>query len=400
MDEPALAAGLYIHIPFCRAKCRYCDFFSVVTDPAWYTPYVEAVTAHLRWAARQVEIAPRTLYVGGGTPTVLPADLLCRLLEACFGLWGTPATGEVTVEANPGTLTRRDLQSLVAAGVTRLSLGVQSVHERELCLLGRIHSAAEALRALGEAKAAGFRSVGVDCIFGLPGQALADWEQTLEAVLALSPDHISAYALTLEPGTPLEREVAAGRLPTPDDDLAADMYVLAEERLAAAGYRHYEISNWARHDPAWDHQCQHNLIYWRNETWIGFGAGAHSQALGRRWHEVEDIGGYVQAWCGAEDSPAAAGIGPLYASATAREVESISREQAMAETMFLGLRLVEEGVPRARFQERFGMPMEAVYGPALGELEAAGLLECDAERVRLTARGCLLANQVFVRFLP
>ncbi|MBC7223094.1 MAG: radical SAM family heme chaperone HemW, partial [Anaerolineae bacterium] len=260
MGEPVLAAGLYLHIPFCRAKCRYCDFFSVVTDPAGFPPYVEAVTAHVRWAAQQAKIAPRTLYVGGGTPTVLPVDLLCRLLEACVGLWGTPTTGEVTVEANPGTCTPRDLRSLAAAGVTRLSLGVQSLRDPELRLLGRIHSAAEAIRAAEEAKAAGFRSVSVDCIFGLPGQTLADWERTLEGVLRLSPDHISAYALTLEPGTPLEQDVAAGRLPPPDDDLAADMYVLTEERLAAAGYRHYENSNWARRDPTWDHRCQHNLI--------------------------------------------------------------------------------------------------------------------------------------------
>ncbi|MBC7223164.1 MAG: hypothetical protein H5T59_02645, partial [Anaerolineae bacterium] len=159
-------------------------------------------------------------------------------------------------------------------------------------------------------------------------------------------------------------------------------------------------SNWARRDPTWDHRCQHNLIYWRNEAWLGLGAGAHSHALGQRWHEVEDIGGYVRAWRGAKVAPEVADAGPLYASPTVQEVEPVSREQAMAETMFLGLRLVEEGVPWARFRERFGVPMEAVYGPVLAELEAAGLVECDAERVRLTARGRLLANQVFVRFLP
>lgn len=398
MGEPPLAAALYIHVPFCRAKCRYCDFFSLAADPSWFAPYVQAVEAQMAWAARQAEIAPQTLYVGGGTPTVLPLDLLLRLLQACIRLWGPPATGELTVEANPGTLSRGDLRRLAEAGVTRLSLGVQSTQDRALRLLGRIHTAAEALQALEEAKEAGFRSVGVDLIFGLPGQTLEEWEQTLRTVLAFAPEHLSAYALTVEPGTPLHEDVAAGRLPPPDDDLAADLYLLAEEVLDAAGYRHYELSNWARRDPTWDHRSRHNLAYWRNEVWLGFGAGAHSHAFGRRWHEVEDLPRFLRAW--AEAPGQGEGRVPLYASPTACEVETISREQGMAETLFLGLRLVEEGVPRQRFRERFGVSVEAVYGPILEELEAQGLLQVDEERIVLTPRGRLLANQVFLRFLP
>jgi len=398
VGEPPLAAALYIHVPFCRAKCRYCDFFSLAADPSWFAPYVQAVEAQMAWAARQAEIAPQTLYVGGGTPTVLPLDLLLRLLQACIRLWGPPATGELTVEANPGTLSRGDLRRLAEAGVTRLSLGVQSTQDRALRLLGRIHTAAEALQALEEAKEAGFRSVGVDLIFGLPGQTLEEWEQTLRTVLAFAPEHLSAYALTVEPGTPLHEDVAAGRLPPPDDDLAADLYLLAEEVLDAAGYRHYELSNWARRDPTWDHRSRHNLAYWRNEVWLGFGAGAHSHAFGRRWHEVEDLPRFLRAW--AEAPGQGEGRVPLYASPTACEVETISREQGMAETLFLGLRLVEEGVPRQRFRERFGVSVEAVYGPILEELEAQGLLQVDEERIVLTPRGRLLANQVFLRFLP
>ena len=398
MGEPPLAAALYIHVPFCRAKCRYCDFFSLAADPSWFAPYVQAVEAQMAWAARQAEIAPQTLYVGGGTPTVLPLDLLLRLLQACIRLWGPPVTGELTVEANPGTLSRGDLRRLAEAGVTRLSLGVQSTQDRALRLLGRIHTAAEALQALEEAKEAGFRSVGVDLIFGLPGQTLEEWEQTLRTVLAFAPEHLSAYALTLEPGTPLHEDVAAGRLPLPDDDLAADLYLLAEEVLEAAGYRHYELSNWARRDPAWDHRSRHNLAYWRNEVWLGFGAGAHSHAFGRRWHEVEDLPRFLRTW--AEAPGQGEGRVPLYASPTACEVDAVSREQGMAETLFLGLRLVEEGVPRQRFRERFGVPVEAVYGPILEEWEAQGLLQVDEERIVLTPRGRLLANQVFLRFLP
>lgn len=400
MGEPALAAALYLHIPFCRAKCRYCDFFSLAADPSWFGPYVQAVEAQMAWVARQAEVAPQTLYVGGGTPTVLPLELLLRLLRRCTTLWGPPALGEVTVEANPGTLSRGDLRRLAEAGVTRLSLGVQSTEDRALRLLGRIHSAAEALQALEEAKDAGFRSVGVDLIFGLPGQTLGDWERTLRTVLDFAPDHLSAYALTLEPGTPLHEDILAGRLPPPDEDLAADLYLLAEEVLEAAGYQHYEISNWARRDPAWDHRSRHNLAYWRNEAWLGFGAGAHSHAFGRRWHEVEDLPRFIRAWTEAGGAEPREGRVPLYASPTACDVEVVSREQAMAETLFLGLRLVEEGVPRRRFYERFGVPLEAVYGPVLEELEAQGLLQVDEERICLTPRGRLLANQVFLRFLP
>ncbi|MGQ9585164.1 MAG: radical SAM family heme chaperone HemW [Anaerolineae bacterium] len=397
MSDPALQAAIYLHIPLCRAKCTYCDFFSVPAAPSWYAPYVDALSRHIAWAASRLCIQARTLYLGGGTPTVLPPALLVGLLETCFRHFGEPSTGEVTIEANPGTLSRNSLEHLAQAGVTRLSLGVQSFDEGELRLLGRIHTAQEAETALEDARAAGFREVNLDLIFGLPGQSLRAWEHTLEKALSLHPDHLSAYALTLEPGTPLARDVAEGRLAVPDDDLAAAMYQRLERRLADAGFRHYEISNWARWDAFRDHRCQHNLIYWRNEPWLGFGAGAHSYAFGHRWHEVEDLATYVKAWRPANAPPLRA---PLYASLSAREAEAIPREVEMAETAFLGLRLVEEGVPVERFRRRFGLSPQEAFPGAAEELKELGLLRADDERIALTPRGRLLANQVFLRFLP
>jgi len=395
MGEPDLEAGIYLHIPLCRAKCRYCDFFSLPAPPSWYAPYVEALRRQVAWATRQRRIRARTLYIGGGTPTVLPPTLLAQLLDTCFAHLGPPLAGEVTVEANPGTLSREGLRHLVQSGVTRLSLGVQSFDDQELRMLGRIHTATEAVQAYEDARAAGFQAVNLDLIFGLPGQSLEGWERTLERAIALAPDHLSIYALTLEEGTPLARSVAEGSLPAPDDDLAATMYQRLEARLSAAGYQHYEISNWARRDPSRDFRCLHNLIYWRNEPWLGWGAGAHSYAFGRRWHEVEDLEAYIEAWRGTPPQE-----GDLHTSPTARDVEAIPRPLAMAETMFLGLRLVEEGVPTRRFQRRFGVTPRQAFPKAIKELEGLGLLVCSEERVVLSTRGRLLANQVFVRFLP
>jgi len=402
MDRTVLEAGIYLHIPLCQAKCHYCDFFSIPASSSWYAPYVEALCHQIAWAARRCPIRARSLYLGGGTPTVLPPAMLARLLRTCFEHFGQPTTGEVTVEANPGTVSREGLHSLVQAGVTRLSLGVQSFDDRELKMLGRIHTAQEAVAALEDARAAGFEAISLDLIFGLPAQSLGDWKRTLEKAASLSPEHLSAYALTLEPGTPLARSVADGLLPAPDDDLAASMYRLLETRLADAGFQHYEISNWARRDPSRGWHCVHNLNYWRNEPWLGFGAGAHSYAFGRRWHEIEDLEAYVRLW---QDPPLPGGLQgdqdtPLYASPSARDVEVLSRQIELAETMFLGLRLVEEGVPIQRFQRRFGLTPHEAFPEAIQDLERLGLLICTEERIVLSTRGRLLANQVFIRFLP
>ena len=386
-----LRAGIYLHIPFCQAKCIYCDFCSYPGYEPLYAPYAEALIAQIeRQRARTAPAAYDTLYVGGGTPTVLPAERLVALLGACRSALGLPEGAEATVEANPGTVTRASLQQLARGGYNRLSLGVQSFHDEELALLGRIHDRQAALDALAAARAAGIGNVSLDLMFGLPGQTLARWRANLEQALALAPEHLALYALTVEEPTPLAAQIARGTLPAPDDDLAAEMYELAQELLAAGGYAQYEISNWARRTPGDEPgappnlACRHNLHYWRNEPYLGLGAGAHGYDAQRRYAQIADPAEYVRRVAAGEE--------------TVASCEEIGPEQAMDETMMLGLRLCQ-GVSRGDFARRFGVALDAVYAQALAELAETGLLESDAEGIRLTARGHLLGNRVFAAFL-
>jgi oxygen-independent coproporphyrinogen-3 oxidase len=286
------------------------------------------------------------------------------------------------MEANPGTVSAEALAGLRRLGVNRLSLGVQSLHDDELELLGRIHTAAEAAEAVSLARAAGLDNLSLDLIYGLPRQPLAAWQADLEQALDLAPDHLSLYALSVEEGTPLAAAVAAGHLPEPDPDLAADMYELAHERLDAAGYVHYEISNWAR--PGFE--CRHNLGYWRNEPYLGLGAGAHSYLDGRRRAAVSRPAEYVRRVLAGE-------------SAVDTD-EAIGPALEMGETMMMGLRLLDEGVAYDRFRRRFGRDLRRVYAAGLAALERRGLIHLLPDRVRLSPRGRLLGNQVFMEFLP
>ena len=290
--------------------------------------------------------------------------------------------------------------ALAGMGVNRLSMGVQSFDDAELPWLGRIHSAAEAETAFHAARAAGFANINLDFIFGLPGQDPATWTRTLTRAISLAPEHLSLYSLTVEPGTPLFDQARRGAIAEPDDDLAADLYALACDALAAGGYAQYEISNWARTDegrmtkdenttfvlrPS-SFVCRHNLVYWRNEPYLGFGAGAHSFAEERRWWNVKPVPEYI--------GRIADGRSPE------REGEIIDRRLAMGETMMLGLRLVQEGVADNRFRARFGVGLDETFAAEIAGLVRRGLLECLPDRVRLTPEGRLLGNQVFAEFLP
>lgn len=371
--------GLYVHIPFCQSRCRYCDFNTYAGLEGLFETYVRALIREITLAG---PARVRTVYLGGGTPTVLPLSHLVQVLDAIRAGFVLVPDAEVTVEANPGTVEAESLAVLRKQGVNRLSLGVQSFADDELRLLGRIHSAGQAAAALSAARQAGFKDVSLDLIYGLPRQTLADWSFSLERALALEPEHLSLYALSVEAGTPLARDIARGHLPLPDSDLAAEMYEMAAEVCAAAGYLHYEISNWARGAAR---QCRHNLIYWRNEPYLGLGAGAHSWQGRRRWANAAAPDEYATRLAGGNP--------------TVAEEETISPELEMGETMMMGLRLVEEGVPFDRFQQRFGLDPRRCYEAEIAELVELGLLEVDDERLRLSPRGCLLGNQVFARFL-
>ncbi len=382
--------GIYLHVPFCAVRCHYCDFNTYDGLEAQFDAYVAALCAEIRHSGAALgRPRVRTIFIGGGTPTVLAPELLGKLLTACRDAFDILPGAEITSEANPGTVDRARFTALRALGVNRLSMGVQSFDDAELRWLGRIHSADEAARSFEAARAAGFDDINLDFMFGLPGQQPATWTRTLTHALALAPEHLSLYSLIVEEGTPLADWVRRGVVTEPDDDLAADLYLQAMETLAAHGLSQYEISNWSR--PG--RECRHNLVYWRNEPYLGFGAGAHSFDLdplesgaGRRWWNVRPVPAYIKRIQAGQ-------------SASSGE-ETIAPRLAMGETMMVGLRLVQEGVTEARFNSRFGVSLAEAFGETIAELVADGLLECLPDRIRLTERGRLLGNQVFAAFLP
>jgi oxygen-independent coproporphyrinogen III oxidase len=384
---PPLA--LYVHIPFCAVRCHYCDFNTYARLERLYEPFTTALVHEIRQAgAARGRPAVRTLFIGGGTPTVLPLPLLSQVIQACREAFDVSPDAEITSEANPGTADADTFERLRGLGINRLSMGVQSFNDAELQWLGRIHGADEAERAFEAARSVGFDNINLDFMFGLPGQTSTSWEMTLSRALRLAPEHLSLYSLTVETGTPLALQVDRGLAQAPDDDVAAELYALANGLLTGAGYMQYEISNYARPD----HECRHNLVYWHHEPYIGFGPGAHSfdwlaptGDAGRRWWNVRPVPEYVQRLESGR-TPERAG-------------EKIDRRAAMGELMMLGLRLVGEGVSDARFRTRFGIPLADVFEKEIERLVTRGLLEATSTGLCLTAQGRLLGNQVFAEFL-
>lgn len=390
-DKPGL--GLYLHIPFCTNKCGYCDFNSYEGLDHMVPDYTPALVHELElWAPATRKYRVDTIFFGGGTPSLTSIDDMTLLASKLRELFDISPTVEWTLEANPTELTEEHLAGLRETGVNRLSMGVQSMHEDELKLLERQHSPERVAQAVRDARAAGFDNMNLDLIFGLIGQPLERWQETLEQVLEFNPEHLSCYALTVEPGTALYYQVQKGMLAEPDPDMAADQYEWTRARLAQAGYGQYEISNWAK--PG--HECQHNLIYWRSEPYLGMGAGAHSFFAGRRMANVDAPNRYEEAVNASYEEKLATGRAEL------RQVtsgETPDEATMRADMMITGLRLLE-GVSLPGFAERFGVTVDKAFGPALQRHEGLGLLERTSERVRLTDRGLLLANEVFVDLLP
>jgi putative oxygen-independent coproporphyrinogen III oxidase len=356
--------GVYVHIPFCAHRCDYCDFATWTDRAHLIEEYVDACVADLdrRVAAGEIEDAT-SVFFGGGTPSLLPAPSLARILDAV----PRTADAEVTVECNPDSTDGAQLATYVAAGVNRISIGVQSMSTHVLLALNRTHDPANVVRAVDAARAAGIRRVNLDLIYGTPGETLADWRATIEGALALEPDHVSAYALTVEAGTPLGMAVAAGTKPAPDDDDQADKYVLADDLLTAAGHHWYEISNWARPGE----ECRHNLLYWQGDDYLAIGCAAHGKTGPRRWWNVRTPERYIAAL---RDGVSPEG-GSEELDAAGRAVEQ------------LGLAL----------RTRDGIAVDGLDRAVITELEAAGLVRKDAGRVVLTRTGRLLANEVTLR---
>lgn len=391
--------SVYLHIPFCHAKCPYCDFNTYAGLLGLREGYVAALRDEIALAGARARTADgrprrcRTIFFGGGTPSLLTAEQVADLLAAVHAAFAVDADAEISLEANPGALEYGHLGELRDAGITRLSMGAQSFDAALLRWLGRIHSPEEVETAFGAARAAGFDNINLDFIYALPNQSLETWGATLERAFALAPDHFSLYSLIVEEGTPLHRWVRQGKVRPADEDVAADMYELAEARMAEAGYAQYEISNWAR--PG--RECQHNLTYWHNLPYLGLGAGAHGWFAGHRYMEARPIRDYIARVHAATTGPDAADAG-LPAAAIVED-EAIPAALEMGETAMVGLRLVE-GLDVAAFARRFGVSFAALYGERLAEFYQLGLLEAAGARVRLTARGRLLGNEVFERLLP
>ncbi len=395
--------SLYLHIPFCRHRCGYCDFNTYAGLEALVPAYVRALCGEIKAvaAAAGERLPVHTIFFGGGTPSLLPAADLAYILDCLAASADLITPVEISLEANPGTLSLNYLQEIRRLGINRLSLGAQSANPVELRLLERQHSYLDVIQAVAWARQAGFDNLNLDLIFGLPDQSLESWRRTLELALGLQPEHFSLYALTLEHGTPLERWARRGLILEPDPDLAADMYEWAAQRLADAGYEQYEISNWAARRLGELYVCRHNLQYWRGLPYLGLGAGAHGYAAGQRTVNALSPAAYIQRCSSVLENSVHRYEFPQ--GPATQSVTPVDRQAEIGETMMMGLRLVEEGVSEAAFQQRFGQSLRQVFKPQIDKLIRLGLLEwtvgAAGETLRLTRRGRLLGNQVFVEFI-
>ena len=434
--------SIYIHIPFCVKKCQYCDFLSAPADSRAQEVYLRALKQEIReQAARYREYEVQTVFIGGGTPTAVPCENLCEVLKTVFTCYRVNPHAEISMEANPGTVTKEALLSYRKAGINRISIGLQSADDVELKLLGRIHTYRDFQQTYRWAQEAGFTNINLDIMSALPGQSVENYKKTLETVLSLKPQHISAYSLIVEEGTPFyekygqesEKLQATGEKQPdlPSEEEEREMYALTEKLLAAAGYHRYEISNYAL--PG--RECRHNLVYWKRGNYVGFGLGAASMVENVRFENIREMQEYLAEYAGMPDAE------PVFAEVAQGDKQALSNEQEfslredthseneqelslredthseneqelsirenvhplspqeqMEETMFLGLRLTE-GVSKAEFHRQFGVSMEQIYGEVIRKNTAKGLLIDEAGYVCLTREGMDLSNYVMAQFL-
>lgn len=376
--------SLYIHIPFCAVRCTYCAFNIYTRAETLIPAYVDALCAELREIGAARRVALHTIYLGGGTPSLLTPEQVGAILGSCHDSFEVLAGAEITLEANPASADSRYFCGLREAGVNRLSLGMQSARADELRLMLRDHAPDAVPAAVEAARRAGFANLNLDLIFGLPDQRIDDWLYSLRAALALEPQHLSLYSLELEPGTALTARIERGKLPAPDDDLTAVMYETADELVSAAGFAQYEISNWAR--PGYE--SRHNLQYWRYLPYLGVGAGAHGFAEGIRYEAVRRPREYIARMSDPHDAQ------PFPLTATTASYQAIPPAEAMAEYLFTGLRMVNEGVSVAAFRERFGLDLDTVYGGQIKQLVADGLLIRVGDRLCLSRTARMISNRV------
>lgn len=375
---------IYIHIPFCVKKCKYCDFLSEPADKTAQDLYMEALCTELRHRSEEHKARTiETVFIGGGTPSVVAPDWIAKIMNILFAEYHIAEDAEISMEINPATVTLDSLKIYRNAGINRLSIGLQSANDNELERVGRVHNYRQFLECYGQARRVGFESINVDIMSALPGQTLRTYKNTLEKIVGLepAPEHISAYSLIMEEGTPLKEEYDKGLLDLPDEDEERKMYDFTEEFLLRHGYRRYEISNYARKGQ----ECRHNSGYWQRVDYLGFGIGAASKIGSRRFRNTENKKKYIDMpWDSYED------------------FQELTIAEEMEETMFLGLRMVE-GVSMDKFQNLFGIPMEEVYGKVISKHIDEGLLmirEIEGKRyLCLSEKGLDVCNYVMSDFL-
>ncbi len=381
MDSEIEGIGIYIHVPFCKSKCRYCDFNSFSGRDQLIPAYFNAAAKEVaQYGGKLSGLTVDTVFIGGGTPSFVDPVYIYELMELCSKTFEICGDAEITIEANPGTLSVEKLRLYREAGINRLSMGLQAYQKNLLRLMGRIHTAEDFMSNFEDARKAGFKNINADLIFGLPGQTLRDWEKTIAGILQWEPEHLSCYSLKIEDGTIFGQMLERGELSPLDDEQDREMYYLAVNRLREAGIRHYEISNFAR--PGYE--CRHNIKYWKACRYIGVGPGAHSYFDGKRYGNICDIENYIKCVSNGQN--------------TAENIEPVYKKDEISEFIILGLRLTE-GIDTEEFRHRFGRGIFDIYGIQIKELTDRGLLECRGSRLALSSKGLDLANSVFVEFL-
>lgn len=373
--------GLYIHIPFCKSKCFYCDFNSFAGKEEFIPVYFNALKAELEYYKNKLAgIKIKTIFIGGGTPSLIDTMYLNGILSWCKQNLIIKEDAEITIETNPGTLNFDKLMGYNTMGINRISMGLQAWQKNLLIKLGRIHTIEEFLENYNLARKVGFKNINIDLIFGLPEQTLNDWEETLKNVLELEPEHVSCYSLKIEEGTAFGKWVEAGELSVAEDELDREMYYTTQEMFKKFHLKHYEISNFAK--PGFE--CKHNLVYWKQDEYIGIGAGAHSFFKGKRFSNVFDIKKYVEI--------------DFMKEVSFEDVNIISKKDAMSEFIILGLRLLD-GISGEEFYNRFEVDLFDTYKEKLNLLKNKNLIEIVGDKVKLTKLGLDLANHVFVEFV-
>lgn len=382
MTNNAESMGIYIHIPFCLHKCNYCDFYSrAVNDPDLMERYTRSVINELRLRRNEISRSFSTIYLGGGTPSLLKTVQIEKILAAVFAYYQARDEAEISMEINPATVNLQDLKDLRSAGVNRISIGVQSFSDTELKILGRMHSGRDAATVLNDVTQAGFDNFNLDLIYGLPGQTMSAWRDNLKLAVDFNPQHISAYLLQLDPATPLARDIEAGVFNCLDDEEEARLYYFTLDYLQDYGYQHYEISNFARPD----RECRHNLLYWQSRPYLGIGSGAVSFNGGQRILNQPPLDRYVEDLLDYRRPPA-------------KILEDMDSRQKINDAVIMGLRLCS-GISREDFLYRFGIDILREYQDIINACQNRGLLELKNDRISLTKNAYFLSNQVLCQFI-